>query len=86
MKKVIRLSAVLAGVVVATSAWGYEKNVPQVEWGQYRLVYDCTLPDTAKPFVAKGGFVYDVDKSDLAVDFDRVAYYLELEAGEGETQ
>ena len=66
--------------------WGHENNVPESEYGQYRLVYaKDALPLWGEPG-SMYGMSWDVNRSGEAFPFDRVAYYVELQKADGTAQ
>ena len=69
------------------NVYGYKANVPESEWGAYRLIYALDLPDRG----IFGGTSLESrytenNRAGAPSTFDRIAYYLELQKPEEPVQ
>ncbi len=66
--------------ILRADVYGYKANVPESEWGAYRLMYAFDIPSPGQLSAKALESIYsENNRSGSPSNFDRVAYYLELQ-------
>ena len=66
--------------ILRADVYGYKANVPESEWGAYRLMYAFDIPSPGQIGTKALESIYsENNRSGAPSNFDRVAYYLELQ-------